>query len=345
MMSTLRTYGKRELLARGLFWSGIALLLEQLPQRDLLLVLNYHRVGNSEADSFDPTVFSATADELDQQISYLKHHGLLVTLQEALAFIDGTIKERTSRCRVLITFDDGYLDNYDVAFPILRSHGVQGVFFLVPGIVGSGHIPWWDHIAYIMKTARKHQFTLRYPIPLKVDIDEDGLNVALRRVSSLYKNSDDTDILRFSQELKEICGGDDPPGAKRRFLNWDEARSMIRGGMAIGSHTLSHPILSHLSPDQQSPELSQSRALLKEQLDIEADVLAYPVGLRSSFTNETELLARDAGYRAAFSFYGGTNPFGAIQRYDVKRIGVGDRSMTRFRVQTAVCQLTGNYWP
>ena len=55
---------------------------------------------------------------------------------------DGTIKEKACRCRVLITFDDGYPDNYEIAFPIFRSHGVQGVFFLCTGIVGSDYIPW-----------------------------------------------------------------------------------------------------------------------------------------------------------------------------------------------------------
>ena len=123
--------GKRELLAHALFWSGATFLIGQLPERDLLLVLNYHRIGNRNDDPFDPAVFSATCDQFSEQISYVKRNLSLVTLEEALAFVDGTIKERTSRCRVLLTFDDGYLDNYEVAFPILRSHGVQGVFFLL----------------------------------------------------------------------------------------------------------------------------------------------------------------------------------------------------------------------
>ena len=66
--------GKRELLARGLLWSGASSLLAQLPARDSLLVLNYHRIGNAEEDLFDPGVFSATAEEFDRQISFLKRH-------------------------------------------------------------------------------------------------------------------------------------------------------------------------------------------------------------------------------------------------------------------------------
>ena len=140
--------GKRELLARALLRSGALFMLSKVPARDSLLVLNYHRIGDPESDPFDPGVFSATGEEFDEQVSYLKRYHSLVTLEEALEFVDGTSKDKARRCRVLITFDDGYLDNYKTAFPILHSHGAQGVFFLCTNLVGSGFVPWWDRIAY-----------------------------------------------------------------------------------------------------------------------------------------------------------------------------------------------------
>ncbi|HEY1221725.1 MAG TPA: polysaccharide deacetylase family protein [Bryobacteraceae bacterium] len=337
--------GKRELLARGLLWSGATFLLGRLPARDLLLVLNYHRIGNPDDDPFDSGVFSVTGDQLSQQISYLKRHLSPVTLDEAMAFADGTTQEKTRRCRVLITFDDGYLDNYEVAFPILRSHGVQGVFFLATGMVGSCYVPWWDHIAYLMKTARQRRFSLRYPADLAVDVNRNGMTKSLWDILSLYKRPENTDPARFIGELTEEAKGKDLPGTLRRFLNWDEAREMIAGGMAIGSHTHSHTILSQLGPEQQRHDLAQSRALLREQLGIEADALAYPVGGASSFTDRTQQLAQEVGYRAAFSSHGGTNRPGMTRRYDVKRVGVDEQSWPRFRVQTAICRLTGKHWP
>jgi len=337
--------GKREMMARGLLWSGAAFLLSQLPARDSLLVLNYHRIGNPDDDLFDPGVFSATAEEFSNQIAYLKRRVSPVTLEEALAFIGGTLKEKARRCRVLITFDDGYLDNYAVAYPILRSHGVQGVFFLATGMVGSCQVPWWDHIAYLVKTARRRRFSLRYPAGLAVDIDRHGLAGSLQAILKLYKRPENADPARFIRELAEEARGEGPPATLRRFLSWDEAREMIRGGMAIGSHTHSHQVLSQLEPERQLEELSRSRAILKEQLGTEADALAYPVGAKASFTDRTQMLARDAGYRAAFSFYGGTNLPGKTSPYDVNRIGVGGQSRSRFRVQTAVCGFAGRFWP
>jgi peptidoglycan/xylan/chitin deacetylase (PgdA/CDA1 family) len=245
----------------------------------------------------------------------------------------------------LITFDDGYLDNYDIAFPILRSHGAQAIFFLVTSMVGSCHVPWWDHIAYLVKTARRRSFSLHFPADLLVDIDKNGLTESLRAILKLYKQPENSDPGRFIREIAEETMGEHPPGTLRLFLSWDDAREMIKGGMVIGSHSHSHTVLSQLAPERQYEELSGSRAILKEQLGVEADVLAYPVGGRISFTDQTRKLAREAGYRAAFSFYGGINLPGKTLPYDVNRIGIINQSRSRFRAQTAVCRFTRKYWP
>jgi peptidoglycan/xylan/chitin deacetylase (PgdA/CDA1 family) len=344
MAGAINFGGKREWLARGLLWSGTTSLLSQLPNRDSLLVLNYHRIGNPDDDLFDPSVFSATGEDFDEQISHLKRSASLVTLEEALEFVSGD-KETARRCRVLITFDDGYRDNYDIAYPILRSHGVQGVFFIATSMVGSCAVPWWDRIAWLMKTAQRRRFTLRYPAELVVDIDRNGLHASLQSVLRLYKKRENLDPARFMRELIEAANGEEVPETERRFLSWDEAREMNRGGMAIGSHTQSHAVLGQLTPQRQFEELSGSRAILKEELGVEVDALAYPVGHRDSFSGETKRLAREAGYRGAFSHYGGTNLRGTTSPYDIKRTKVVPQSMSRFRVQTAMCRATGKFWP
>ena len=200
--------GKFGRLARALRWSGALFVSSKLPPRDSLLIVNYHRIGNAEEDLFDPGVFSATAEEFDEQIKFLKRNVDVVTLDEALAFVDGTQKDKARRCRVLITFDDGYLDNYELAHPILRSHGVQGVFFLVTSMVGSNRIPWWDKVSYMMKTGRKRRFSLHYPANLEVDVDRIGMAESLRSVLKLYKRPENTDPARFMREAAEAIQGE-----------------------------------------------------------------------------------------------------------------------------------------
>jgi peptidoglycan/xylan/chitin deacetylase (PgdA/CDA1 family) len=333
--------GKFGRLARALRWSGALFVSSKLPPRDSLLIVNYHRIGNAEEDLFDPGVFSATAEEFDEQIKFLKRNVDVVTLDEALAFVDGTQKDKARRCRVLITFDDGYLDNYELAHPILRSHGVQGVFFLVTSMVGSNRIPWWDKVSYMMKTGRKRRFSLHYPANLEVDVDRIGMAESLRSVLRLYKRPENTDPARFMREAAEAIQGEEPPTTVRRFLNWDEARQMSREGAAIGSHTHSHNLLSHLGPDRQYEELAKSRAILKEQLGVVADTIAYPVGKKDAFTDETKRIAREVGYRAGFSFYGGANLPGQTSPYDVRRFDIGP-DLNRLRLELEIFRLTGH---
>ena len=151
-------------------------------------------------------------------------------------------------------------------------------------------------------------------------------------ILNFYKSPDNSDPARLIQELKEEAGSEEAAVTPRRFLDWKEAREMIAGGMAIGSHTHSHCVLSQLPPEGQREELSRSRNLLKEELGVETEVLAYPVGHRASFTAETQNAAREAGYRAAFSYYGGMNLRGKIIPYDVNRIGVWGQSKSSNRV-------------
>jgi peptidoglycan/xylan/chitin deacetylase (PgdA/CDA1 family) len=120
---------------------------------------------------------------------------------------------------------------------------------------------------------------------------------------------------------------------------------MASGGMVIGSHAHSHRVLSQLEPERQLEELSRSRAILKEQLGIEAEVLAYPVGHKSSFSEQTQAIAKELGYRAAFSHHGGTNLRGKTSAYDVKRIRIGAQSWSRFQTKVSFCRFTGKYWP
>lgn len=338
--------GQRERLARVMSMSGIASLSSLLPARDSLLVLTYHRIGDAETDPWDPAIISATADDFDEQVAYLNRKRALVTLDEALAFVDGSDKDKSNRCRVLITFDDGYLDNYQIAFPILKSHGAQGVFFLCSNIVGSGHVPWWDHIAYLVKCGARKKFSLHFPQELDVDIERNGLGESLRNILNLYKTPENIDLERFIDELKEAVDGKDLPANMRRFLTWDEAREMLAGGMAIGAHTHTHPMLSKLSGNEQRRELTLSRDIIDEKLGIKVDSLAYPFGSRTAFTSETEQIAAEVGFRGAFSYYGNmTNQRPNLERYNLKRVTVGSQSWTRMKVQTQVARVSGVFWP
>src|ERR1700676_3620839 len=108
--------GKRELVAAVFASTGVTRVLESLPRRRLLVVLNYHRIGNAHETPYDSGTFSCTAEDFEWQIGYLTRHYEIATLEQALGVL--RIGAELSEPTFLITFDDGYIDNYRIAFPI-----------------------------------------------------------------------------------------------------------------------------------------------------------------------------------------------------------------------------------
>ena len=334
--------GKKDLVANVCAATGTTWLLERAPRKPLLMILNYHRIGDPQATQYDSGTFSATAEELDWQIGYLKRHYRMTTLAEVLDLLDGT--DKLAEPRALITFDDGYLDNYQLAFPVLRRHGVQGIFFVPTAFAGTNRIPWWDSIAYIARRARRPQFQLTYPHAETYDIQAEGVGRTIMRILNLYKLPEMRDNERFLAELERACDSSRPNGEDRCFLNWDEAREMIAGGMAFGSHTHTHEILSKLAPSRQVEELQISREILEAELKQTVDTLAYPVGARDTFSPDTVEALRKANYRASFTFYGGFNRQSTMTPFDIKRCGMERHTQSRVRLQAAVGSLTGSVW-
>ena len=331
---------KRDRVARLSNRLGLTALLEALPTRDCLLVLNYHRIGDPEQTDLDPGVFAATADGFREQVRRIRRRLPIVGVEEAVAFVQGRDTGRGTR--VLLTFDDGYLDNFEIAFPVLKAEGATAVFFLVTESVGSSNVQWWDQIAWLLGQARRRRFRLE-TVAVEIDLDRDGLPASRERMLALYKAAGAAKAAQLLAELRDAA--DAPPlHTQRFFLDWDEAREMVRAGMDIGSHTCSHPVLANLPPDEQLRELTESKAMLEERLGSSVCSLAYPVGIPEAFSAETKTAAREAGYDLAFSFYGGFNPYGGTDPFNVRRHAVSSFDLHRFRFQVAAAGVTGKLW-
>jgi peptidoglycan/xylan/chitin deacetylase (PgdA/CDA1 family) len=326
--------GKRALLAEICSRSGMIALLESLPKRNSLLVLNFHRIGNPAETPYDPGTFGPTAEEFEWQLSYLKRNFDCITLEEALAMVRGLSPLRPS---LLLTFDDGYIDNYKLAFPLLHAHGLQAVFFLPTSFIGTQKLPWWDVIAYLIKHSRRDLIRVDYPEPAEFSIDRSAPDKTILSVLTLCLRNAVTDYSPLIEQLEEVCDCERPDASSERcFMNWDEAREMLHGGMAFGSHTHNHEVLSSLDQAQQFAELAQSRAILECELGCQIDVLSYPVGLPYTFNKDTLTALEQAEYQAAFSFYGGINCTKNLKQADIRRRDSHAASASLFRLQTTI---------
>lgn len=329
---------KREQVARWAAWLGLTRLLESLPRRGGLLVLNYHRIGDAQACPYDRGVFSATVDEFRQQMRYLRQRYCILPLEYALESIASGVRE----LGVLITFDDGYRDNFTNAFPVLRDEALPATFFLATGFIGSSRLPWWDAIAYLVRQTPKQTVTLSYPESHTFTLDLNR-EQAILEVLRVFKSPANHDSDRFLIELANACGMKLPLEAPERlFVTWDEVRNMRVNGMSFGSHTHTHRLLSTLSYEDQLAELRTSRQLIEQELGTALETVAFPVGSRTAFDRNTARAMQAAGYSTGFSFFGGINR--AVKRtqpFTLLREGVGGFSPEMLRLRYAMAAVTG----
>ena len=130
----------------------------------------------------DRGVFSATADEFDQQLAFLKRESDIVRPGD----IPDLIKKPGRY--VMISFDDGYRDNYDLAFPILKSHGVPATFFLCTGFLDDKMVSWWDEIAWLMRSSQRPELDLSPWLGTPLRLGPLDTESSIRRVLARYKS-------------------------------------------------------------------------------------------------------------------------------------------------------------
>lgn len=300
--------------------SGLLWAFEHLPSRPGVVVFAHHRIGNGDECEYNRDLFSASAEQFDHQLAYIKRH-IPVILPHELAELIAK-KKRLTRLHAIITFDDGYLDNYTLAFQLLRQHGLRAAFFLATSFVGSSCLPWWDEIAYLVRNTPWPFLSVPCGSPVIVDLRA-GKEQAISQLVEAYKSEDNCDPATFMQQLYTEAQVEVParrPTPRRQFIDWNEAREMASAGMEIGAHTHTHPILSRLTERQQQIELQESKAALERNLGLTVTSLAYPNGGPRDFTAETQRIAREVGFTTAFSYYGGVNPADGGESFNLHRI-------------------------
>ena len=148
---------------------------------------------------------------------------------------------------------------------------------------------------------------------------------AIREATDRYKQLPAEACADFLDELGERTGRGRAPAeiAAETWMTWDMAREMHGAGMAVGGHTVDHPVLSRLPRDGQREEIEGCAARLRDELAVEMEMFSYPVGLPDCFDRNSRELLEERGVRFAFSNYGGYEAPGRADWLDMKRTNVG----------------------
>jgi peptidoglycan/xylan/chitin deacetylase (PgdA/CDA1 family) len=245
------------------FWRGLRRALRDRDTWRRLIraptILMYHGIAQPGER---PSRFVIRPSTLRRQLAWLRlRRRPLLSLDDYMAFRERN--ELPPPNAVILTFDDGYADNAEVALPLLQEHGATATVYVITSAVGGSNT--WD-------------------------------------VGAL---------------------------AGRPVLSWEQIRQLLRGGLGIGAHTVTHPRLNEIGPAEAGREIALSREVLERELGAPILHFAYPYGRTSPAIQE---LVERLGFRSAVGIQPGTNgpavPALALRRYEVH----GTASLLRFVV-------------
>ena len=310
---------RQRILAGLLDRLGVLRALEAWPGRSRLVALNYHRIGNDADSPYDPGLWSADPESFAAQVRYLKQHFDLIVPEQ----LDDIAKRRRGRF-AMITFDDGYRDNHDVAFQILRSENAPAAFFVATGYIDAPRVPWWDEIAWMLHSSSRSVLDLKPYVAGPVDIRPSKYRRTLIDLLRTYKSLAQERTDDYLAAIADATGsGRHPPtGAESFWMNWDMLREMSGAGMTIGGHTVNHPVLARMDKISQQREITLCVDRLKAELGRPVRSFSYPVGAANCFNQDTRDCLRDVGIDFAFTYYGGYSRPSGWDPYDIPRVAI-----------------------
>lgn len=300
---------------------------------DRVTVLAYHRIRDPAGFEFFEPVISATPGDFARQMDIINERYNAVSLAEFLSWVDGGGSLPPNAA--LITFDDGYRDNLEAASPVLRERGLPAVLFLSTDHIGRSQPFFWDSAAYSFRQAEVREADL----PLLGPRSWGSSDLVCAEWIEAAKREPQTRTLEVTEQLCEVLGTAMSDSVYAgEVLTWDEVRAMAQQGFEFGSHTLTHSILTGLTPSQARRELAESRERLQGELNEPVRALAYPNGTPADFDPQIEKMAEACGYSVAFTLVPGPARAREVQARPlaIRRIAVylsdGDR---RYRAKLA----------
>jgi len=263
------------------------------------VILTFHRVRPWSGGAYAPNRFlEITPDFLDAAVRAVHESGFEIIPLDA-------VPARLRRLPgappfAVLTFDDGYRDNLEHAWPVLRRHRVPWTVYVVPGLAeGTGRL-WWLELEEAVARLDRLILSLdgrEIVVPARCPAEKRSAYATLLR---LLRRGGHHGLRRTVSSLYEQVGGN--PGAlvRRHCAGWDEIEALAADpNVTIGSHTLTHPVLAKVSAFEAEAEIGASRTLIAERLGRPVRHLAYPSGGADAAGPREFAMAERAGYVTA----------------------------------------------
>ncbi len=290
----------------------------------------YHRVLNEDETSKQiiRNGIIVGTETFKKQIDFIRRHLKPVSLQEFVSYLEkkNPFPERTC----LITFDDGWRDNFLNAYPILKESGVPAAIFLPVDFIGTHRSFWQEELAELLVSIRSRFSEDKELMKKQRILDIEGILRIIasdprelpKEIGTFLNNQKKKNIAQIQElihSLKLACKADVTSGEKEpAFLNWDQVKTMADDGVAFGSHGKTHTLLPALYAKEVVREIRESKEILEKNLGQNIYAFSYPNG---DYSARVVKAVQDQDYRIAFGTEKGfvsasENPF------NIRRINI-----------------------
>ena len=327
-------------ITSALYHSGFyGLQISDPKQKSWALVLNYHRVnGQAPNGSRFDTAFEkgVTKERFERHMRFLKEHLHPMPLTEVG---DRIRKGKTFPPKtVAVTFDDGYLDNYTVAYPILKRYQIPATIFVITELIGTAKLSWWDTVSERVKRTRLSALDIQ---PLRPRVGAIGItkDAVFPLVTERQKERLIDFLCAWGRELapdeltlflatlqEQLELSETEASLQNQMMTWEQAREMAADLVAIESHTHTHPNLSRVGEKQLREELAVSKDMIESSVRQPVRGVAYPFGCVYTDQEKLAQVAGELDYSYACAV--GESAVRASQGpYHMSRLGVPNVSL------------------
>lgn len=298
---------KRQVKRAILKSSFLSIVGRCLPRR--IAILKYHSIQDSPErylHSLGPGIVHSTA-AFRAQMEVVAQRFNPVSLDDVSMFL----KEGKSLPPkpVAITFDDGFLDNAEIAAPILNRLGIQAAFYITVQPVDTGGVPWFCRLRHAFATtSKKVWFDSVDLCDRKMEDPSDrkvAFLVASERCARSAGNALEQCLSTIERELEV------DRLTSKLMMAWDQVRFLLKSGHIIGSHTVTHPNMAQVGTGDMHRECIDSKAVLEEKLGAPVIHFSYPSPILQPHWSEATVRATaSAGYQVAVTSTAGPVKYG-----------------------------------
>jgi peptidoglycan/xylan/chitin deacetylase (PgdA/CDA1 family) len=284
-------------LKKALVRSSILGLAGQLA-RPSAAILMYHSVVEDPRSTENTLGISRDRASFEAHMKIMATQFNPVTIDDVARFAKSG--HELPRQAVVVTFDDGFADNYEVALPILNRYGIPATFYIMVDAVANGVLPWYCRLRFAFNTTKNREWQhlkgeRTYPLT-----SPEERRTALTAAWESGARTTGSVQQEFVSGVEESLDVEPASLEHGLMLDWDQVRSLRKAGHTVGAHTLSHPNVAQISQSEARSEILGSKKKLEAELGEPIGHFSYPhPALNPQWSEQTLQITREAGFDSA----------------------------------------------